>query len=167
MPLTPPSLLLPPTLLDTQAHFQRERFKQSSRYPHQHQHHCHDQTTASMATISGAGNLRYRFWAASNTPPKPTVVALTYIEVLLDPGVGSLPVLQAEVAVRVPTREFLLSHVSCGKVGLWREVLGDALQRLETPRERVEVRAGANIGFLSTNKKTHIGCFCYFLFINF
>ena len=63
-------------------------------------------------------------------PTVPPIPAATHVEVFLDPRVGSLPVLEAEVTVRVPPRKIFLGHAARRKIILWREVLGDALQRL-------------------------------------
>ena len=53
-----------------------------------------------------------------------------HVEVVLDPGVRSLPVPHAGVAVRVPTREVLTSHAAGLKVSLRREIFGHARQNL-------------------------------------
>lgn len=54
----------------------------------------------------------------------------TYREVVLDPGVRGLPVLQANVAVHVASREVLRRHGAALKVSLWRKIPRDTLKSL-------------------------------------
>lgn len=83
--------------------------------------------------------LSYRLQRSAASQP-------THVEVLLDPGVGGVPVLEAVVAVRVAAGEVLLGDLAGGEVGLGGEVSGDALQDLRCAYRCVVVRAQTKTG---------------------